>query len=140
MNGMITTNADFDLAEVLPKLKAYTDGKGGGEGDLPAEIRRVPGDGFHVALMDFGTKKNIAEKPEQAAAVEVTVYPALTTAEEILADAARTASCFPTARETRRSVRSIIAEIQKLYASEVPIFAICLGHQLMALATGGGHP
>ena len=27
MNGMITTNADFDLAQVLPKLKAYTTGK-----------------------------------------------------------------------------------------------------------------
>lgn len=31
---------------------------------------------------------------------------------------------------------SIIAEIKKLYDSETPIFAICLGHQLMALATG----
>jgi carbamoyl-phosphate synthase small subunit len=30
----------------------------------------------------------------------------------------------------------IIAEIKKLYESDVPIFAICLGHQLMALATG----
>ena len=30
----------------------------------------------------------------------------------------------------------IIKEIKKLYDSEVPIFAICLGHQLMALATG----
>ena len=30
----------------------------------------------------------------------------------------------------------IIEEIKKLYASDVPIFAICLGHQLMALATG----
>ena len=32
---------------------------------------------------------------------------------------------------------SIIEEIKKLYDSDVPIFAICLGHQLMALATGG---
>ncbi len=32
---------------------------------------------------------------------------------------------------------SIIKEIKKLYDSDVPIFAICLGHQLMALATGG---
>ena len=30
----------------------------------------------------------------------------------------------------------IIKEIRKLYESDVPIFAICLGHQLMALATG----
>lgn len=31
---------------------------------------------------------------------------------------------------------SIIEELKKLYDSNVPIFAICLGHQLMALATG----
>ncbi len=31
---------------------------------------------------------------------------------------------------------SIIQEIKKLYQSDIPIFAICLGHQLMALATG----
>ena len=31
---------------------------------------------------------------------------------------------------------AIIEEIKKLYDSEIPIFAICLGHQLMALATG----
>lgn len=30
----------------------------------------------------------------------------------------------------------IIKEVRKLYESDVPIFAICLGHQLMALATG----
>ncbi len=30
----------------------------------------------------------------------------------------------------------MIAEIRKLYDTEIPIFAICLGHQLMALATG----
>ena len=32
--------------------------------------------------------------------------------------------------------KAIIAEIQDLYASGIPIFAVCLGHQLMALATG----
>ena len=31
---------------------------------------------------------------------------------------------------------SIIEEIRKLYDTDIPIFAICLGHQLMALATG----
>ena len=31
---------------------------------------------------------------------------------------------------------SIIEEIRKLYNTDIPIFAICLGHQLMALATG----
>ena len=35
-----------------------------------------------------------------------------------------------------KDCRGVIAEIKELYASDVPIFAICLGHQLMALATG----
>ena len=30
----------------------------------------------------------------------------------------------------------VIAELKKLYDTDIPIFAICLGHQLMALATG----
>ena len=34
------------------------------------------------------------------------------------------------------ALTSIIKEVKKLYDSDVPIFAICLGHQLMALATG----
>ena len=38
--------------------------------------------------------------------------------------------------EIRRECQAIIEEIRKLYESDVPIFAICLGHQLMALATG----
>ena len=46
------------------------------------------------------------------------------------------ASCFPTALEIRRNVPEIISEIRKLYDPDIPIFAICLGHQLMALATG----
>ena len=35
-----------------------------------------------------------------------------------------------------KECKEIIAEIRKLYESDTPIFAICLGHQLMALATG----
>lgn len=35
-----------------------------------------------------------------------------------------------------KECESIIAEIRKLYETDIPIFAICLGHQLMALATG----
>ena len=35
-----------------------------------------------------------------------------------------------------KECKEIIVEIKKLYDSDTPIFAICLGHQLMALATG----
>ncbi len=65
----------------------------------------------------------------------MTVYPAHTSAEEIWRPT-RTASCFATDLEIRKTAQEIIAEIRKLYESDTPIFAICLGHQLMALATG----
>ena len=38
---------------------------------------------------------------------------------------------------SRRHAPAIIEEVRKFYESDVPIFAICLGHQLMALANGG---
>ncbi|HIT60958.1 MAG TPA: carbamoyl phosphate synthase small subunit, partial [Candidatus Fimousia stercorigallinarum] len=36
-----------------------------------------------------------------------------------------------------KECRDIIEELKKLYETDIPIFAICLGHQLMALANGG---
>ena len=48
----------------------------------------------------------------------------------------RTASCSPTARATPAENVSIIENIRKL-AGKLPIFGICLGHQLFALAMGG---
>ena len=38
--------------------------------------------------------------------------------------------------EIRKPDAQVIKEIRKLYETDIPIFAICLGHQLMALATG----
>ena len=46
------------------------------------------------------------------------------------------ANCARASEIAAALVTEIIKEIRKLYESDVPIFAICLGHQLMALATG----
>ena len=66
---------------------------------------------------------------------EVTIYPAHTTAEEILGDNPDGIMLSNGPGDPKECV-DIIKEIKKLYDSNVPIFAICLGHQLMALATG----
>ena len=66
---------------------------------------------------------------------EVTVYPAYTKAEEILATNPDGIMLSNGPGDPKECVE-IIEEIKKLYNSNVPIFAICLGHQLMALATG----
>ena len=133
MNGMITTNEQFDLNEVIPRLKAYHTGKVV-ERVTCTEKAVLKGSGPKVALMDFGVKKNIARSLNQRGC-QVTVYPAQTAAEEILADCPD-GIMLSNGPGDPKECTSIIREIKKLYDSDVPIFAICLGHQLMALATG----
>lgn len=65
-------------------------------------VKELNGKGLKVALMDFGAKDNIA-RSLAARGCEVTVYPALTSAEQILSPA-RTALCSATAPEIPRSV------------------------------------
>ena len=133
MNGMITTNENFVLEEVLPKIKAYK---------VTDAVKRVsckektvlPGDGMKVALMDFGAKKNIAKSLNERGC-EVTIYPAYTSAEEIIASNPD-GIMLSNGPGDPKDCGPIIEELKKLYATDIPIFAICLGHQLMALANG----
>ena len=133
MNGMITTNENFVLEEVLPKIKAYK---------VTDAVKRVsckektvlPGDGMKVALMDFGAKKNIAKSLNKRGC-EVTIYPAYTSAEEIIASNPD-GIMLSNGPGDPKDCGPIIEELKKLYATDIPIFAICLGHQLMALANG----
>lgn len=134
MNGMITVNENYDLDAIIPRLKAYTTGKVV-EKVTCREKEVLKGKGPKVALMDFGAKRNIARSLNQRGC-QVTVYPALTPAEEILKDAPD-GIMLSNGPGDPKECTSIIKEIRKLYESDIPIFAICLGHQLMALATGG---
>ena len=134
MNGMITTNAAYNLEEVLPKIAAYE------VGDVVSKVTCkesyvLPGDGYKVALMDYGAKNNIARSLNQRGC-EVTVYPAHTKAEEVLA-ANPDGIMLSNGPGDPKTCTDIIEEVRKFYESDVPIFAICLGHQLMALANGG---
>ena len=133
MNGMITTKEYENLDEVLPRLKAYRTGKVV-EKVTCKEKSVMKNDGYKVALLDLGAKRNIARSLAQRGC-EVTIYPCDTTAEEILASSPDGIMLSNGPGDPKENVE-IIKEIRKLYESDVPIFAICLGHQLMALATG----
>ena len=133
MNGCITTDEHYQIDEILPKLKAYTTGKVV-EKVTCKEKYVLEGDGPKVALLDLGAKRNIARSLNERGC-EVTVYPALTSAEEILA-ANPDGIMLSNGPGDPKECTAVIEEIRKLYASDVPIFAICLGHQLMALANG----
>ncbi len=89
---------------------------------------------YRVAMMDFGTKKNM-QHCLQKHGCEVTVYPADTKAEEILAGRYDGIMLSNGPGDPAECV-DIIEEVKKLYDADTPIFAICLGHQLMALANG----
>lgn len=133
MNGCITTDEHYQIDEIIPKLKAYTTGKVV-EKVTCKEKYVLNGDGPKVALLDLGAKRNIARNLNERGC-EVTVYPALTSAKEIL-DADPDGIMLSNGPGDPKECTSIIEEIKKLYQSDVPIFAICLGHQLMALANG----
>ena len=94
----------------------------------------LEGPGKRVALMDYGAKRNIARSLNERGC-QVTVYPADTPAETVLADHPDGIMLSNGPGDPQENVQ-IIEEVKKLYQSDVPIFAICLGHQLMALANG----
>ncbi len=134
MNGMITTNENYDLDKVISKLKNYK--VEGVVSKVTCEEKYVlEGTGKKVALLDLGAKKNIAKSLNDRGC-EVTVYPADTTADEIIASNPD-GIMLSNGPGDPAECTSIIKEIKKLYETDIPIFAICLGHQLMALATGG---
>ena len=133
MNGMVTTNENYSLEEILPQLKAYTTGKVV-EKVTCKEKYVLPGEGPKVALLDLGAKRNIARSLNERGC-EVTVYPADTTAQEIIASRPD-GIMLSNGPGDPKECTGVIREIKKLYDTEIPIFAICLGHQLMALATG----
>ena len=156
MNGMITTDENYNPALILPQLKQYTTGKvvekvtcshkyhfekkdGRGLSAKPEVLQTQSAQpeaqaGKRVALLDFGAKDNIAASLA-GRGCEVTVYPAGTRAEEIIADKPD-GIMLSNGPGDPKECTEIIKEIKKLYDSDIPIFAICLGHQLMALATG----
>ncbi len=123
-NGPVSGSAVFDK-------EAYEAGK---KEMRPSMVRSLNGKGLKVALLDFGAKANIAHSLAQRGC-EVTVYPAWTKAEEIIA-AAPDGIMLSNGPGDPKECTDIIAEVKKLYDTDIPIFAICLGHQLMALATG----
>ena len=165
MNGLITTKADYDMTEVKERLAAYRTGEvvkkvtckekytvngsktleengpisGSsvytGEKEMrPSMVKKLNGAGKKIAMLDLGLKVNIVRSLAQRGC-DVTVYPATTNAEEIL-KSNPDGIMLSNGPGDPKDCGSIIDEVRKLYESDVPIFAICLGHQLMALATG----
>jgi len=101
----------------------------------PYELAAAGEEEFHLAVYDFGLKKNILRSLCERGA-RLTVLPASTPAADCLALGVDgvVLSNGPGDPEPLHRVRASIAD---LLSAGIPIFGICLGHQLLGLALGG---
>lgn len=143
MNGMITTKMPENMDEALAKIKEYSVQGVVDKVTTKEIVSYRPGDlntdsnisvSKKVAILDVGTKFNIARCLLKRGC-EVTIFPARTNPEDILA-INPDGIMLTNGPGDPKECTEVIENLKSLYQSDVPIFAICLGHQLMALATG----
>ncbi len=136
LRGVVAAG-EWSVAELLELTMT---GPAGGEKPVveqvtSTQIRYRPGPGPRVVVMDFGVKENILRWLGNLG-FDVIVVPAGTGAKEIMSlhPAGILLSNGPgDPKEVGYAVRTI----RQLMETRVPMFGICLGHQLMGLAMGG---
>lgn len=135
MNGMILAELPENRDALLDQLKAFrirdavrnvTIGE--------AKVYPCVGELYHVALLDFGYKRNIRRSLLHRGC-RVTVLPAGTSAAEILSGGFD-GVMLSNGPGDPEEAGDVIANLRELAAADIPIFGICLGHQLLALAHG----
>ena len=136
MNGLLTCAEHFNVAQVLDRLQKYQV-----TGTVERVTRKQPEvfsaqgeERFHVAMLDYGVKQNMIDCLCRRGC-KVTALPAFTPAEQILS-AGYDGVMLSNGPGDPAENTQIIAELKKLYDSTIPLFGVCLGHQLLALATG----
>ena len=124
---------DLDLVPEVTSGQSYTWdetrwvwGKGYGRNESPE---------FHVVAVDYGLKRNIL-RCLASAGCKVTVVPAKTTAEEILERRPDGVFLSNGPGDPAATGEYAVPEIRKLVDSGLPVFGICLGHQMLGLALG----
>ena len=124
--------AGMDLAKVVTCEKPYQFTEG--EWALGQGFTKAPAEKFHVVAYDYGVKRNIL-RMLVSRGCKVTVLPAQATAEEALAlnpDGVFLSNGPGDPEPCDYAIKAIKTIVDK----GVPTFGICLGHQLLALASG----
>lgn len=117
---VVTTSKSYDWTETEWKL-----GQGYGQQENPK---------FHVVAYDFGVKSNILRMLAERGC-KLTVVPAQTPAKDVLA-LNPDGVFLSNGPGDPAPCDYAIAAAQEIMAAKVPVFGICLGHQIMALASG----
>ena len=144
-------NGEFDLDALVAKAKAWSGLVGldlakdatcaapfeytEGTYSWPEGYAKAKETHFHVVVIDYGVKRNILRCLVSVAA-KVTVVPATTSAEEILALNPDGILLSNGPGDPAATGVYAVPTIQKLIASGKPIYGICLGHQMLAIALG----
>lgn len=122
----------MDLAKVVSVTESYEWTEG--SWTLDAGFRRQPDARFHVVAYDFGIKRNILRMLADQGC-RVTVVPAQTPARDVLARNPDGVFLSNGPGDPEPCDYAIEA-IRELIGARVPVFGICLGHQLLGLASG----
>jgi carbamoyl-phosphate synthase small subunit len=152
-NGVIVhdPSGKFDIAKLKAEAAAWPGLDGmdlvpdvtSGQSYSWDETRWVWGEGygreenapFHVVAVDYGLKRNIL-RCLASAGCKVTVVPATTQAADILERKPDGVFLSNGPGDPAATGKYAVPEIQKLVSSGLPVFGICLGHQMLALALG----
>jgi carbamoyl-phosphate synthase small subunit len=124
----------MDLAKVVTTKRSFQ----WNEGSLWPEVSRPPirsQQRLHVVAYDFGIKRNILRLLADGGC-RMTVVPAKTTAEEALA-LEPDGVFLSNGPGDPEPCDYAIEATKKFLATDVPVFGICLGHQILGLAAGG---
>jgi carbamoyl-phosphate synthase small subunit len=122
-----------DLAKVVSTKQSYQHPSGTYD-LLGAHYRAAPAPQFHVVAYDFGVKRNILNLLTQAGC-KVTVVPAQTDAQSVFA-LQPDGVFLSNGPGDPAPCDYAIQAIQAFLAAKLPVFGICLGHQLLGLAAG----
>ena len=134
MKGIITTRVgDLTASQIKQKFDTYTN-KDAVKEVTPKEKYVMSGSGTHLAVLDCGIKRGILRDLNKRGC-KLTVFPAFTSAEEIL-DTNADALFLGNGPGNPKDIPEVIETVRKLIESGKPVLGICLGHQLISLALG----